>query len=86
MKNYGVRLLISSGYISQIDTSLCTVCEKCVAACPFNALSLEGKDIRFDWERCMGCGVCTGQCSLGAISLARDEKKGVPLDVRLLSN
>ena len=86
MKNYGVRLLISSGYISQIDKNRCTVCEKCVAACPFNALSLEGKDIRFDWERCMGCGVCTGQCSLGAVSLVRDEKKGVPLDVRLLGN
>jgi ferredoxin len=30
----------------------------------------------------MGCGVCEGKCEIEAISLALDERKGVPLDVR----
>jgi NAD-dependent dihydropyrimidine dehydrogenase PreA subunit len=34
------------------------------------------------WEKCMGCGVCEGHCDTGAIVLVRDERKGVPLDVR----
>jgi hypothetical protein len=29
----------------------------------------------------MGCGVCAGQCPSQAVSLARDECKGIPLDV-----
>jgi NAD-dependent dihydropyrimidine dehydrogenase PreA subunit len=38
-----------------------------------------------NWEKCMGCGVCTGQCPTEAIVLIRDERKGIPMDVRLLS-
>jgi ferredoxin len=33
----------------------------------------------------MGCGVCVGQCKTDAASLIRDERKGLPLDVRLMS-
>jgi ferredoxin len=33
----------------------------------------------------MGCGVCEGQCTTGAISLLRDERKGMPMDVRLMA-
>ncbi|MGD1158598.1 MAG: 4Fe-4S binding protein [Terriglobia bacterium] len=36
------------------------------------------------FPRCMGCGVCVDQCPTGALSLARDEQKGIPLDVRQL--
>jgi len=38
------------------------------------------------WEDCMGCGVCEGQCATGAVTLVRDERKGVPLDVRALAS
>jgi ferredoxin len=38
-----------------------------------------------NWETCMGCGVCVTQCPSEAISLLRDEKKGMPLDVRMLA-
>jgi ferredoxin len=34
----------------------------------------------------MGCGVCAGQCPEGAIVLARDARKGAPLDVRAMTN
>jgi Pyruvate/2-oxoacid:ferredoxin oxidoreductase delta subunit len=37
------------------------------------------------WELCMGCGVCVEQCPTQAMTLVRDEKKGIPLDVRVLT-
>lgn len=33
----------------------------------------------------MGCGVCVRQCPNEAMSLVRDERKDIPLDVRLLA-
>ena len=33
----------------------------------------------------MGCGVCASQCPVEGLSLVRDERKGVPLDVRVLT-
>jgi len=33
----------------------------------------------------MGCGVCVGKCPNEVRSLVRNEKKGVPLEVRLLA-
>ncbi len=56
----------------------------CVEACPFGALANNDGEITRDWELCMGCGVCEVSCAASAISLARDERKGVPLDVRTL--
>ncbi|MGQ9555045.1 MAG: 4Fe-4S binding protein [Anaerolineae bacterium] len=48
------------------------------------AISVNGRAV-VNWEACMGCGVCVGQCRNEAMSLVRDERKGVPLDVRALS-
>ena len=84
MVKYGGRIMASSGYVSQVDERLCTSCGVCVKACPFGALSINGGTI-VSWEKCMGCGVCTGQCPTKAIDLIRDEGKGVPMDVRLLT-
>jgi len=83
MVKYGGRMMASSGYVSQVDETLCTSCGVCVEACPFGALSINGGAI-VSWKKCMGCGVCTGQCPTKAIVLIRDERKGVPMDVRLL--
>ena len=38
-----------------------------------------------NWETFMGCGVCVGRCPSEAMTLVRDERKGIPLDVRLLA-
>ena len=81
----GAPMLDSSGYVAQLDDSLCAGCATCVKACPFDALSLDEKITTLDWEKCMGCGVCVGQCSKGAISLVLDERKGIPFDVRTLA-
>lgn len=37
-----------------------------------------------DWDACMGCGACESQCPEECVDLVRDERKGMPLDVRLL--
>jgi NAD-dependent dihydropyrimidine dehydrogenase PreA subunit len=85
MLEFGVPVLLSSGYVAQIDPELCTRCGDCVEACPFDALSNGDDAVQRDWDRCMGCGVCEVKCATGAVKLVRDEKKGAPLDVRALA-
>jgi ferredoxin len=84
MTKYGTPMMASSGFVAQVDNDLCTVCGNCVDTCPFGALSCNGMAV-VNWDRCMGCGVCVGQCDLEAVALVRDERKGTPLDVRLLA-
>lgn len=57
------------------DEEKCTNCGLCVAACPSNALSVEG-GWRIDRRKCEGCGKCVMTCTAGALrfevmSLAR---------------
>jgi NAD-dependent dihydropyrimidine dehydrogenase PreA subunit len=80
----GNPMFASSGFVAKVNHDLCGQCGSCVEACPFAALSLE-TSVEMNWEKCMGCGVCEGLCPNGATSLVRDEKKGIPLDVRLLT-
>ncbi len=84
MVKYGMPLMASSGYVSQVDAAQCTPCPVCEDACPFGAIRVEGTAV-INRDICMGCGVCVGQCPMKALSLVRDESKGKPLDVRLLA-
>ena len=85
MTKYGVPFMASSGYVAALDRDLCNQCGACVDACPFNALSTNDAGVERSWEKCMGCGVCVEKCPTQAMALVRDEKKGIPLDVRLLA-
>lgn len=85
MTKYDIPIVASSGYVARVDSELCNACGDCVEVCPFSAISLNEKGTVIDWEQCMGCGVCEEQCPNEAILLARDKRKGVPLDVRLLA-
>ena len=85
MVKYDIPLMASSGYVAQLDNDICTACGTCIDVCPFNALSENEICVAIDWELCMGCGICVELCPNEAISLVLDEKKGVPLDVRLLA-
>lgn len=85
MAKYGIPMLASSGYVAEVNQELCNLCGACVDACPFDALSTDNTHLVRSWEKCMGCGVCVEKCPLQAMSLARDEKKGIPLDVRALA-
>ncbi len=84
MMKYSIPMLASSGYVAQVDETLCAACTTCEDTCPFKAIQVDGTAI-VSWEACMGCGVCVGHCPNEAMSLVRDERKGVPLDVRLLT-
>jgi NAD-dependent dihydropyrimidine dehydrogenase PreA subunit len=83
MVRHGGRNLASSGYVAAVDASRCEGCAKCRAACPFGAMDIEST-ASVSWERCLGCGICMSRCPAGAISLDRDERKGLPLDVRAM--
>lgn len=85
MTRYGIPMMASSGYVAALDRALCNLCGVCVDACLFNALSMDDSTVERSWELCMGCGVCVEKCPTQAMTLVRDEKKGVPLDVRLLA-
>jgi Pyruvate/2-oxoacid:ferredoxin oxidoreductase delta subunit len=85
MAQRGVPIVASSGYVAQIDMDLCALCDDCVDACPFLAITKSDGTIFHNWERCLGCGVCEVKCATGAISMVRDERKGLPLDVRMLA-
>jgi NAD-dependent dihydropyrimidine dehydrogenase PreA subunit len=80
MVKHDVPMVASSGYVAQVDEEACIACADCEAACPFEAIAVNGHS-QVDWEACMGCGVCEAQCEMEAVTLVRDEKKGVPLDV-----
>ena len=84
MVEQGVPMMTASGYLAEFDPQLCGHCATCVDVCPFHALKLNG-EVELDWERCMGCGICEVKCPSEAIRLVRDERKGIPLDVRALA-
>ncbi len=52
---------------AEVDENLCTLCEKCVDACFYNAIKIE--DNRLVINGCRGCGICTCICPAGAMSL-----------------
>ncbi len=85
MTQYGMRTMVSSGFVAAIDEANCTTCGVCIEYCPFDALTMKNGTATVDRAKCMGCGVCEGQCAFEAIALMRDETKPVPLDVRVLA-
>ena len=77
----GTPMLASSGYIARVDENLCIGCEDCVDYCQFGSLEMGDMVMEVNYEKCMGCGVCVDKCEQGALALARDEAKGLPLEI-----
>ena len=46
----------------------CISCGICVRACPADAISLENRHARIDFDLCIVCGMCATKCPRGAIS------------------
>jgi heterodisulfide reductase subunit A-like polyferredoxin len=81
---HGTPMLISSGYVAQVDASLCAACGQCVETCQFEALAVTNGTSAVESAACMGCGVCVSKCPEGAITLVRDPAKGEPLEIQKL--
>ncbi|HHO77163.1 MAG TPA: 4Fe-4S dicluster domain-containing protein [Deltaproteobacteria bacterium] len=73
-----LNCVVTSSFISKINTEKCTGCGKCVDVCPVNALSLvsahdpkkkKRKTARLNGDICVGCGVCIAQCRTCAIEM-----------------
>jgi MinD superfamily P-loop ATPase len=80
MRERGVPMVISSGFVAQVDADRCSACGTCAEVCPFGAVTVDGAS-HVDTAACMGCGVCESQCPQKAIALVRDASKPAPLDV-----
>ena len=48
------------------DAETCTLCGRCVDACPFGALTMEKEGIVVG-DGCRMCGLCVRQCPVQAI-------------------
>jgi heterodisulfide reductase subunit A len=59
--------------VALVDTSACTACGACLAACPFQAIAeveLDGRRVaHVDAAGCKGCGACAPVCPEDAIDL-----------------
>ncbi len=86
MKKYGVQFLSASGYLAQIDQSLCQKCGHCAEVCPFEAVEMSNAHVDILPESCLGCGVCVDQCPNHAIRFVQDEAAGIPFDICALQS
>jgi electron transfer flavoprotein alpha subunit len=53
-----------------IDSAKCKGCKKCITACPFDALYMEGKLAVLRPEECRACNACVKACPFFAITTA----------------
>ncbi len=77
-------------FLPAVDAAACTGCERCVRACPVEAMAAVSANdprrprralARVDEQRCLGCGVCVPACREGALSLReRGPRRLTPLD------
>ncbi|MFA5161312.1 MAG: electron transfer flavoprotein subunit alpha [Elusimicrobiales bacterium] len=51
----------------------CIGCGKCLSACPFGALSMDGKLAKIN-EKCTLCGACVQACPVAAITITRKDE------------
>jgi heterodisulfide reductase subunit A len=57
--------------IAKIDPEQCSACRVCIALCPYQAISMDGKEMKvaeINEALCKGCGVCAAACPAGAIT------------------
>lgn len=75
---HDIKVMWKGEWVARLDSDACTSCGACVRACPFGALSRNGKGapVVLAEEKCWGCGTCRASCAHGAISLV--DRRSVP--------
>jgi ferredoxin len=48
--------------VARVDPANCNGCGRCVADCPYEAVTLRGRKAHVFTERCAACGICAGAC------------------------
>jgi heterodisulfide reductase subunit A len=50
--------------LAQVHHSLCSLCERCIDACPYGARSIDydNEKVRINPVMCQGCGACAAVC------------------------
>ena len=68
----GENRIAGGTIVAEIHTSLCSLCECCIEACPYTArsLDLESKQVLVNPIMCQGCGTCAAVCPNSASVLA----------------
>ncbi len=56
-------------FLPKQNNEKCTLCQKCIKACPMGALTISGRRLLFNKIRCIGCGLCVVACKFGALTL-----------------
>ena len=77
----GTPMLASSGYLAQVDETLCIGCGECESYCQFGAITVSDGVSHVEYEKCMGCGVCVSHCPQDAVELVLAPEKGIPLEM-----
>ncbi len=62
----GKPAMRTSRTVSDVHHALCSLCETCISACPFQARVREKDRIRVIGSACQGCGICVAACPNGA--------------------
>ena len=63
-----------------IDTEKCRGCKKCVGACPFGVIYMDGKLAVINADECRGCNACVESCPFQAMtSVSKDDIKNESL-------
>jgi len=62
----------------ETELKSCTLCLKCVEACPVEAITFNGKWLVIDDGLCTGCGDCVDVCPEGVIFLNSEGMAAIP--------
>jgi len=68
--------------IAEVNQYQCAGCGYCVAACPYNVITIKNKVATVNSYLCKGCGTCAGACRNKAISLIHFDDRQIVNEMR----
>ena len=75
--------------VAHVDDTTCIGCGHCVLSCPYEALSIEIKNVAGEERRvshvdkslCVSCGICSATCDVAAITIEEHSDKDVIIEM-----